>query len=74
MGLTFSHVASLVIVTELQSLVDSCGSTAGHCGSKQTLKSQKGVLQLSLYAVVLHLKTHFDENKRIFQQFSMLNI
>lgn len=48
MGLTFSHVASLVIVPELQSLVDSCGSTTGHCGSKQTLKSQKGVLQLSL--------------------------
>lgn len=41
MGFTFSHVASLVIVTELKGLVDPSGGTAGHCGSEQTFKSQE---------------------------------
>lgn len=38
--LTLAHVACFVIVTELQSLIDACGSTAGNCSSKKTLKTQ----------------------------------
>lgn len=40
-ALTFAHVACFVIVTELQSLIDACGSTAGHCSSEKTLKTQR---------------------------------
>lgn len=39
--LTFSHVACFVIITELQSLIDACGSTAGHCSSEKTLETQR---------------------------------
>lgn len=39
--LTFAHVACFVIITELQGLIDACGSTAGHCGSKKTLETQR---------------------------------
>lgn len=54
MAFTFSHVASLVIVTELQSLVDSCGSAAGHGSSEQTWKSQEG-FETVTQALVLNL-------------------
>lgn len=39
--LTFAHVASFVIVTELKSLIDACGSTTGNCSSEKTLKTQR---------------------------------
>lgn len=39
--LTFAHVACFVIITELQSLIDACGSTAGHCSSEKTLETQR---------------------------------
>lgn len=41
--LTLAHVACFVIVTELQSLVDACGSTAGNCSSEKTLKRHRTV-------------------------------
>lgn len=37
---TFAHVACLVIVTELQSLIDASRGTAGNSGSEQTCSQQ----------------------------------